>query len=95
MYFRDGAKVMVVGSYAGADLDPAWVHNLRANPAAHIEIGTEQYDVTARELPCAERDAVFDRVVETAPCLGGYQDKTQRVIPIFELKAPATGVEHS
>lgn len=23
MYFRDGAKVMVVGSYAGADVDPA------------------------------------------------------------------------
>lgn len=51
--------------------------------------------MTARELPRAERDAVFVRVVETAPGFGGYQDKTERVIPIFELQGPAPGGEHS
>ena len=36
--------------------DPAWVHNLRANPRAHIEVGTDAYDVIVRELPPDERD---------------------------------------
>jgi hypothetical protein len=31
--------VIIVGSYAGADIHPAWVHNLRAHPHTGIEIG--------------------------------------------------------
>lgn len=86
MYFRiDGAR-SVVGSYAGADVDPAWVHNLRAHPRAHIEIGTQSYDVEAREMPRDEREAAFRHVVRAAPGFGDYQSKTDRVIPIFELR---------
>lgn len=55
MRFDIDGKLLIVGSYAGADVDPAWLHNLRANPVAHIEIGTDDYDVRAREL--AERRA--------------------------------------
>ena len=86
MYFRIDDKLMIVGSYAGADVDPAWVHNLRAHPRAHIEIGTDAFDVEVRELPPAERDAAFPRVVATAPGFGEYQAKTNRVIPVFELQ---------
>jgi len=87
MYFRIDNKILVVGSYAGADVDPAWVHNLRANPRAHIEIGTDSYDVEVRQLSSDERDAAYPRIVETAPGFGGYQEKTDRVIPVFELSA--------
>ena len=38
-YLRINGKLIIVGSYAGSDADPAWVGNLRANPQAHIEIG--------------------------------------------------------
>jgi deazaflavin-dependent oxidoreductase (nitroreductase family) len=86
MYFRIDDKMMVVGSYAGADVDPAWVHNLRANPRARIEVGKDSYDVEARELPRDERDPAYPQIVESAPGFGGYQDKTDRVIPVFELK---------
>lgn len=50
-YFRIDGKLLVIGSFAGAPVSPAWVHNLRANPAARVEIGTDSFDVTARELP--------------------------------------------
>src|ERR1700761_458060 len=60
-YFDIDGKLIIVGSFAGAPKDPAWVHNLRANPAVHVELGTESFDVTARELPSAERDALFDK----------------------------------
>lgn len=85
-YFGFDDKVFIVGSKAGHDTNPDWVYNLRANPGARIEIGTEEYDVTARELPEAERAAVFDRVVAVAPGFGEYQAKTSRVIPLFELQ---------
>jgi deazaflavin-dependent oxidoreductase (nitroreductase family) len=86
MTFDFDGKLLIVGSYAGADVDPAWLHNLRAHPDAHIEIGTDAYDVRARELPADERDAVYPRIVEQAPGFGGYQSKTDRIIPVIELQ---------
>lgn len=86
MYFDIDGKLCVVGSYAGADVDPAWVHNLRAHPQARIEIGTDAYDVDARELPAPERDAAFAHVTAAAPGFAEYQVKTERVIPVFELQ---------
>jgi deazaflavin-dependent oxidoreductase (nitroreductase family) len=85
-YFRIDGRLIIIGSFAGAPINPAWVHNLRANPQAHIEIGTDSYDVTARELPRAERDELFDKVVAAAPGFAEYQANTTRVIPLFELQ---------
>ena len=84
-YFEIDGKLIVVGSYAGADIDPAWVHNLRAHPRTQVEIGTETADVEARELPAGERDAVWAQIAAIAPSFGAYQDKTDRIIPLFEL----------
>jgi deazaflavin-dependent oxidoreductase (nitroreductase family) len=84
-YFTVDGKLIIIGSKAGADTNPDWVHNLRANPHAHVEVGTASYDVTARELPSAERAEIFDKVVAAAPGFGEYQAKTSRVIPLFDL----------
>jgi len=85
-YFTIDGKLIIIGSKAGADTNPDWVHNLRANPAAHIEVGSDAYDVTGRELPKAERDGLFDKIVAAAPGFGEYQSNTSRVIPLFELQ---------
>ena len=85
-YLTIDDTMIIVGSKAGADTNPHWVHNLRANPAAHIEVGTDAYDVVARELPDDERDATYPKVVALAPGFGDYQTKTSRVIPLFELR---------
>lgn len=85
-YFDLDGRVYVVGSSAGRDRDPAWVFNLRAHPAASVEIGAEPpRAVTARELPRAERDALYRSIVERAPGFGDYEQRTDRVIPVFEL----------
>jgi len=84
-YFTIDGKMIIIGSKAGADTNPDWVHNLRANPRAHIEVGTDAYDVSSRELPKAERDEIFDKVVAAAPGFGEYQSNTSRIIPLFEL----------
>src|SRR6201998_1498740 len=79
-------KLLIIAGYGGADINPAWVHNLRANPAAHIETGTESFDAVARELPPAERDEIIPKITEIAPIFAEYQAKTSRVIPIFHLQ---------
>src|SRR5690242_4133528 len=79
-YLTIDDKIIIIGSKGGAPTNPAWVHNLRANPRAHIEIGATDYDVVARELPPAERDETFPKVVELAPAFGEYQANTERVI---------------
>ena len=71
-YLTIDGKTIIIGSKAGADTNPDWVHNLRANPRAHIEVGTDAY--------------VYPKVVALAPGFGDYQAKTSRVIPLFELE---------
>lgn len=84
-YFDIDDKLYIVGSAAGRDSSPAWVFNLRAKPEVSIEIGSDSKAVVARELPREERDRVYDLIVEQAPGFGEYQQKTDRVIPVFEL----------
>jgi deazaflavin-dependent oxidoreductase (nitroreductase family) len=84
-YLTVDDRMLIFGSYAGAPKDPAWVHNLRKNPRAHVEVGTDAYDVEVRELPREERDDLYAKLVEMVPTLGEYQAKTDRVIPLFEL----------
>lgn len=84
-YLTVDGRMIIIGSYAGAPKDPAWVHNLRAHPRARIEVGTDAYDVAVRELPAGERDATYPKVTEMAPAFAEYQAKTTRVIPLFEL----------
>jgi deazaflavin-dependent oxidoreductase (nitroreductase family) len=86
--FRIDGKLLIVAGYGGADVNPAWVHNLRANPRAHVEVATGSFDVIARELDPSEREAVIPRINATTPAFAyaNYQSKTTRAIPIFELE---------
>ena len=88
--FRIDGKLLIVAGYGGADVNPAWVHNLRANPRAHVEVATDSFVVVAHELDSSER-GVIPKINETVPAFAfaDYQSKTKRTIPIFELQAAA------
>ena len=79
-------KMIIVGSLGGAPRSPDWVHNLRANPHARVEVGTTSFDVVARELPPAEHRETYPKVVAVHPVFDEYQAKTSRRIPLFELQ---------
>jgi deazaflavin-dependent oxidoreductase (nitroreductase family) len=86
VYLTVDGKILIVGSYGGSPKDPAWVHNLRAHPTAHIEVGTESYDVDVRELAGEERDATFSKLVELTPVFAEHQTNAgRRTLPVFEL----------
>lgn len=85
-YFDIDGKIYVVGSSAGRPASPAWVFNLRAHPEVAVEIGADpSRTVVAKELPRAERDRIYQIVVERAPGFAEYEKRTDRVIPVFEL----------
>jgi deazaflavin-dependent oxidoreductase (nitroreductase family) len=85
-HFDIDGKTYIVGSAAGRPSSPGWVFNLRADPNASVEIGEDPpKPVVARELPRDERDRIYAIVVERAPGFGEYQQRTDRVIPVFEL----------
>jgi deazaflavin-dependent oxidoreductase (nitroreductase family) len=83
---RIDGKLFIIAGNGGADVHPSWVHNLRANPNARIELGSESFDVTARELPRAEREDLMPKLTAEISAFAEYQAKTHRVIPIFELE---------
>jgi deazaflavin-dependent oxidoreductase (nitroreductase family) len=85
-HFDVDGKMYIVGSAAGREQNPAWVHNIRANSRVTVEIGAEApKPATVRELPRDERDSIYRIVVERAPGFGEYQERTDRLIPVFEL----------
>jgi deazaflavin-dependent oxidoreductase (nitroreductase family) len=85
-YFDIDGKIYIVGSAAGRDQNPAWVHNIRATPGVTVEIGAHaRKPATARELSREQRDSTYQTIVERAPGFGEYQANTDRVIPVFEL----------
>ena len=86
VYLSDGGRLFVFASKGGADEHPAWYHNLVANPKTTVELGTETFDVVAKVLTGAERDAIYAKQAEAAPQFAEYQRKTTRVIPVVELE---------
>jgi deazaflavin-dependent oxidoreductase (nitroreductase family) len=82
---RIDGKLVVIAGYGGADINPAWVYNVRANPRAHVELATGSFDVTVRELQGAERDEFVPKVIAIAPHFADFQANVSRVIPMFEL----------
>lgn len=86
-YFADGPDSwLIVASAAGAPKNPAWYHNLAANPdRVEIEIGHERIAVSAEQLRGTERDAAWHKISHMTPQFNKYQQQTDRVIPIIRL----------
>ncbi|SPM35668.1 Putative heme iron utilization protein, partial [Mycobacterium rhizamassiliense] len=86
--FRIDGRLLIVAGYGGADVNPGWVHNLRANPRAHVEVATDSFEVVAHELDASERQAIIPKINAAVPAFAfaNYQSKTTRAIPIFELQ---------
>jgi deazaflavin-dependent oxidoreductase (nitroreductase family) len=85
VYTRDGDRLLVYASKAGAPAHPDWYLNLVADPHVVVEVGTERYDATAAPLEGEERDREFAVQAARNPVFAGYAEKTDRVIPVVAL----------
>lgn len=82
----DGA-VVVVASKAGQPTNPAWFHNLAANPDTTVQIGSEVRRVRARVADDEERERLWPMFVAFYPGYEFYRQHAQaRKIPIVILE---------
>jgi deazaflavin-dependent oxidoreductase (nitroreductase family) len=87
MYQPDGDRVVIFASKAGAPTNPAWFHNLRANPRATIEIGTDTIAVEARVAEGNERERYWEKQKQDHPRFAEYErTAVDRVIPVVVLE---------
>jgi deazaflavin-dependent oxidoreductase (nitroreductase family) len=85
MYLDLDGHIFVFASYAGADTNPDWYHNLVADPAVTVELGAETFEAEAVILEESERQRVYAIQAERNPGFAEYQAKTTRLIPVVEL----------
>jgi deazaflavin-dependent oxidoreductase (nitroreductase family) len=90
MRVEHGGEYALVASKGGAPDHPDWYHNLVAAPdEVQIQDGPEPVDMTVRELTGAERETWWRRAVAAFPPYAGYQQKTERLIPVL-LASPSS-----
>jgi deazaflavin-dependent oxidoreductase (nitroreductase family) len=86
VYTRDGNQLVLVASKGGHPRDPAWYHNLVANPETTVQVGSERRSVRARKARPEERGRLWGMVVDNYGGFAGYQERTKRQIPLIVLE---------
>jgi deazaflavin-dependent oxidoreductase (nitroreductase family) len=79
---NDEHRVVVVASKGGDDRDPQWYGNLTANPEVEIVIRGVTRKLRARTASAEEKAALWPQIVDAYKGYGGYQEKTERNIPV-------------
>lgn len=83
---QDGDSLLIVASRGGDDQHPAWFLNLRDDPAVQVAWqGDAAKPYTARILSSEERAELWDTVASAYKNYAGYQEKTDREIPLVFL----------
>jgi F420H(2)-dependent quinone reductase len=82
----DGDDLVLVASKGGYPKNPAWFHNLKANPDTVVQVGREHRPVHARVATPEERERLWPRVVENYAGYADYQKRTDRQIPLVILE---------
>jgi deazaflavin-dependent oxidoreductase (nitroreductase family) len=90
MYKQAGDAIAVVASKAGQPKNPAWFHNLMANPDTRIRIGSKVREVHARVATAEERERLWPMFVSVYPGYEFYRRHAEgRTIPIVILEPRA------
>ena len=90
MRVMDGDNYILVASQGGAPKHPVWYHNLKAQPNVEIRDETVVRSMQVREIPeSPERSRLWEIAVAAFPPYQEYQNKTDRLIPVFVTEATA------
>jgi deazaflavin-dependent oxidoreductase (nitroreductase family) len=82
----DDGRIMLVASNGGDDRDPAWLHNLRADPKVQVTMEGRTVPMTAHVADATEKADLWPRIVADHANYAGYQAKTERDIPVVVLE---------
>jgi deazaflavin-dependent oxidoreductase (nitroreductase family) len=86
-YEPDGGDAwLVVASFGGAARHPGWYHNIVAHPdQVWIEVRGRRHRVRPEQLEGPRRAQAWARITASRPSMAGYQEKTDRVLPVLRL----------
>ena len=88
MKAMDGDSYILVASMGGAPKHPDWYHNLKEQPNVEIRDKAEVHSMRVREvMDSIEKQRLWTIAVAAYPPYREYQDKTDRLIPVFIAEA--------
>lgn len=80
----DGDNYILVASMGGAPKNPSWYYNLKSSPEVEIRDKSVVTKMRVREVDDpTEKQRLWDIAVDAYPPYAEYQDRTDRVIPVF------------
>lgn len=85
-YSTDGDRIIVIAANGGAPTNPAWYHNLLANPQVTVELSGDTYQARATVAPEPERTRLFAQHAASRPNFLDFQSKTTRQLPVIILE---------
>jgi deazaflavin-dependent oxidoreductase (nitroreductase family) len=85
-YGEDGGRYVLVGSDGGKPHDPAWCHNIAANPAVVVQVRDEIFGAVARLADASERERLWELMVAIFPNYAAYEKKAGRRLPVVVLE---------
>jgi deazaflavin-dependent oxidoreductase (nitroreductase family) len=84
---RDGVAYVVVASRGGDDRHPAWFLNLRNEPQVQVSVqGGPRTSMRASIATPDERARMWPQIAARYRNYAGYQQRTQREIPLILLR---------
>jgi len=86
LYVRDGDNLVIVASKGGFPKNPAWFHNLMANPETTVQVGSQVLAVHARVARPEEREKLWAKAVAGYHGYEDYKVRAGREIPLVVLE---------
>jgi deazaflavin-dependent oxidoreductase (nitroreductase family) len=86
VYTTDGDRIVVIASKGGAPTNPAWYHNLVANPTVTVELPGETFQARVIVAEGQERQRLFEAQSALMPGFADYQRNTTRQLPVVVLE---------
>ena len=94
LYLQDGADLIVVASFGGHDIHPAWYLNLERCPEAEAIVKGERRRLIARKVAPEEKELIWPRLIKIYPDFDLYQQRTARDIPLLRLSYPGSDLDN-
>jgi F420H(2)-dependent quinone reductase len=90
-YTRLGERLVVIASYQGFEVHPAWWLNLQAAGQGRVELDGETFDVQPTVLEGSEREEAWRAMAAFWPAYDEYVERTDRAIPVIALARVGEG----
>ena len=88
---HEDEQLIIIASNSGQARNPAWYHNILAQPQVKVTRNGRTQPYLAQETSGSTREACWQVARQTYPGYAAYQQRTTRQIPVILLTPPEQG----